>query len=78
MNKETADQMSFLLGTLFKHSREYAAKFKVLEEVASNHPEIFAEYSARVFEIETDPVFQKSHDRTAEAIDRLRTALLRE
>jgi hypothetical protein len=46
--------------------------------VAQAHPEIFAEYENYFHEIRTDPVFQKSHDRTVEAVDRLRTALLQD
>lgn len=78
MEKRTVDELIMLLGALFKHSRETSARFKALEEVAREHPEIFANYEDRVSEIQTDPKFQKSHDHTVEAIDRLRTALLRE
>jgi hypothetical protein len=76
MNKDTVDQLIALLGALFRHSREYAAKFRALEEVAREHPEIFSDYKARVSEIQSDQVFQRSHDRTVEAVDKLRTELL--
>jgi hypothetical protein len=78
MNQETVDQLIALLGALFRHSREHAAKFTALEQVAREHPEVFADFEERVSEIQMNQVFQRSHDRTLEAIDRLRTALLRE
>jgi hypothetical protein len=78
MNKTTVDELIALLAALFKHSREHAARFRVLEQIAQEHPEIFAEYQDRVSEIERNAVFQKSHDHTLEAIDRLRTGLLQE
>jgi hypothetical protein len=76
MKKETVDQLISLLAALFLHSREHAARFKALEQVAREHPEIFADYENYFREIQTDPVFQRSHDRTLEAVDRLRTELL--
>jgi len=78
MTRKTADQLITLLAALFRHSREHAARFRALEEVARDHPEIFGEYEDRVREIETDAGFQKSHDRTAAALDMLRTALLQD
>jgi hypothetical protein len=78
MNKEAVDQLIALLGALFRHSREHAAKFKALDQIAQEHPEIFADYQNYVYEIEIDPVFQKSHDRTLEAVDRLRTELFQD
>lgn len=76
MNQQTVDQLIALLGALFRHSREHAARFRALEGVAREHPEIFADFEDRVSEIERNAEFQKSHDRTVEAIDKLRTALL--
>ncbi|MGD1214200.1 MAG: hypothetical protein ABR861_04355 [Terriglobales bacterium] len=78
MNKETVDQMIAVLGALFHHSREHAAKFKALDRIAQEHPEIFSDYQNYVYEIEIDPVFQKSHDHTVEAVDRLRVGLLQD
>jgi hypothetical protein len=78
MEPRTVDQLIALLGASFRHSREHAAQLKALDQVAQAHPEIFAEYENYFHEIRTDPVFQKSHDRTVEAVDRLRTALLQD
>jgi len=78
MKQQTVDELIGLLGALFHHSRDHAAKLKALDQVAQEHPEIFAEYENYFSEIRTDPVFQRSHDRTLEAVDRLRTELLRD
>jgi hypothetical protein len=77
MNKETVDLLISTLGALFHYSREHAAKLRAFEQVAREHPEIFAEYQTYYEQIRTDPVFQKSHDRTVETVDRLRTELIR-
>lgn len=78
MNQEVIDQLIALLGALFHHSREHAARLRAFEQVAKDHPEMFAEYETYYEQIRTDPVFQRSHDRTLEAVDRLQTALRRE
>jgi hypothetical protein len=78
MNEQTVDQLISLLGALFHHAREQAAKLKALEQIAREHPEVFAEYEAYCSEIRTDPASQRSSDLTLEAVDRLRTALRQE
>jgi hypothetical protein len=78
MNEDTVDQLITILGAMFHKAREHAAKLRALEQVARDHPEIFAEYETYYSEIRTDREFQRSHDHTVEAIDRLRTALRQE
>jgi hypothetical protein len=78
MKQTTADQLIGLLDALFQHSLDYAVKLKALERVAQDHHELFGEYEAYLSEIRNDLVSQKARDRTVEAIDRLRTELLRD
>jgi hypothetical protein len=58
------------------NSIEHSAKLKALERIALEHPEIFSEYDNLFSDIRTDPQFQRSHERTLEALDKLRTELL--
>jgi hypothetical protein len=78
MKSETVENLIGLLGALFVHSREHAARFKALDQIAQENPEVFAKYEEYFHEIRTDSVFQRSHDHTVEAIDKLRTALLQD
>lgn len=78
MDHKTVDQLIALLSDLFHHSREHAVKFRALEQVARDHPEIFAEYENYVSEIRTAPDIEKSSENTLIAVDRLRTALRQE
>lgn len=76
MTKDTADQLVQFLAAMAHHSREYALKLKALERIAKKHPEIFQDYEDYLEELRANPAAQRSHERTVEALDKLRTELL--
>jgi len=78
MKKETIDQIIQFLTAMAHHSREYALKLKAFEQVAKKHPEIFRAYEEYLEELRASALAQESHEHTEEALEALRTELLRD
>jgi hypothetical protein len=53
-------------------------KLKALEQVAKKHPEIFRAYEEYLEELRASALAQESHEYTEEALEALRTELLRD
>ena len=78
MNSKTIESLIAFLAAMAHNSIEHAAKLRVLEQIAREHPEIFSQYENYFAEIRSELVFQKSHERTLEALEGLRTELLQD
>jgi hypothetical protein len=77
MTKETVDQLIQFLTAMAHHSREYALKLKAIEQIAKKHPEIFRAYEEFLEELRASALAEESHEHTEEALEALRTELLR-
>jgi hypothetical protein len=77
MTKETVDQLIQFLTAMAHHSREYALKLKAIEQTAKKHPEIFRAYEEYLEELRASALAEESHEHTEEALEALRTELLR-